>query len=441
MLFNLFNLILILPILFIYYYFLVMTTKGRNQIYLGVTLPYGGEERAEVKDIFASFKKVLLLLTIISAALFILLIFLIKDMIINMTVVYSLALLYLLIPSFIYIHYHKKLKAFVDEHHLHPEKEQGSVVDVKVLRETRAPIKWPIYLLMLIPQLLTLFILRKDPLFFLGLILSLTSLLGPFIDYTFSKMRSPLLYEHREANVLYQKIYQKWWKVFSYGYTFLTMLLTLSILKYELFIIICILLTLLLILLTVLVYRGMRKETEEKLSGEPRRELKSSDDHWLFGIFYNNPQDRKLLVEKRVGMGSTLNIARPAGKVIMIITLLAILGSFVLMGNLLVKGLTPFSLNLTGNNLEVVHQKVEEEISLEEIEEVRLLDNLPELRRIMGTATDTFLEGKFSSGDREYEVYLNPENPPFLEIETSRKTYLLGNKEGSGVEDIFRRLP
>lgn len=441
MLFNFFNLILILPILFIYYYFLVMTTKGRNQIYLGVTLPYGVEDRENVQDIFSSFKKTLLLVTIISAVIFILLIFLIKDMIINMTLVYSLALLYLLIPSFIYIHYHKKLKAFVDDHHLHPEKETGSVVDLKVLRETRAPIKWPIYILMLIPQLVTLFILRKDPLLFLGVILTLTSLLGPFIDITFSRMRSPLLYEHTEANVQYQRIYQRWWKVFAYGYTFLTMLLTISILKYELFIVMCIVLTILLILLSVLVYRGIRKETEEKLQGEPRSLLRSSDDHWLFGVFYYNPEDRKLLVEKRVGMGSTLNIARPAGKVIMIITLLVLLGAFVLMGSLLVKGLTPFSLHLTESSLEVVHQKVEEDIPLGEMKNVTLIDTLPELRRIMGTATDNFLEGQFSSGNKKYELYLNPENPPFLEIETSTKTYLLGNKEGKGVEDIYRRLP
>ena len=37
-----------------------------------------------------------------------------------------------------------------------------------------------------------------------------------------------------------------------------------------------------------------------------------NDSHWVAGIFYYNPQDPALWVEKHFGIGWTLNFARPA---------------------------------------------------------------------------------------------------------------------------------
>ncbi len=34
-------------------------------------------------------------------------------------------------------------------------------------------------------------------------------------------------------------------------------------------------------------------------------------DHWKLGIFYYNPADHRTLVTKRVGLGWTVNFARP----------------------------------------------------------------------------------------------------------------------------------
>ena len=44
------------------------------------------------------------------------------------------------------------------------------------------------------------------------------------------------------------------------------------------------------------------------------------DDKWILGSFYYNPDDRRLNVEKRMGVGATINIGHPAGKVIMAVS-------------------------------------------------------------------------------------------------------------------------
>ncbi len=39
---------------------------------------------------------------------------------------------------------------------------------------------------------------------------------------------------------------------------------------------------------------------------------KGKGEHWVAGVFYYNPGDPALWVEKRFGIGWTLNFARPA---------------------------------------------------------------------------------------------------------------------------------
>lgn len=50
---------------------------------------------------------------------------------------------------------------------------------------------------------------------------------------------------------------------------------------------------------------------------EAKRELNDNADddrHWIWGIFYYNPADRHSMVPKKVGIGTTMNLATPVGK-------------------------------------------------------------------------------------------------------------------------------
>ncbi len=45
--------------------------------------------------------------------------------------------------------------------------------------------------------------------------------------------------------------------------------------------------------------------------GEPAHDG-TTDECWHWGVFYANPRDPAVLVERRIGFGSTLNFSRPA---------------------------------------------------------------------------------------------------------------------------------
>lgn len=50
--------------------------------------------------------------------------------------------------------------------------------------------------------------------------------------------------------------------------------------------------------------------------------LEDEDRYWLWGVFYNNPDDPAIMVQKRFGVGWTINIGHSTGKIILIGTLI-----------------------------------------------------------------------------------------------------------------------
>ena len=63
----------------------------------------------------------------------------------------------------------------------------------------------------------------------------------------------------------------------------------------------------------------LQTSIEKRYERDTDLELLDDDDCWILGMLYYNPNDTRLNVEKRFGYGGTVNIAHPAGKVIMII--------------------------------------------------------------------------------------------------------------------------
>ncbi|QUC03411.1 DUF5808 domain-containing protein [Atopobium sp. oral taxon 416] len=152
------------------------------------------------------------------------------------------------------------------------------------------------------------------------------------------------------------------------------------------------------------------------------------DDHWVFGLLYFNPDDSSLMVNDRVGVGTSINFARPAGKAIAAALALALL-CLPLTGVFIAEELSaPVTLELSGQTVRANHAMTDYEVAVGDVASVEVLDRLPDMTRTFGGSADTFLEGDFSS--EEYgplKVCLNPEAGPWLLVRTKDGTaYLLG---------------
>lgn len=60
---------------------------------------------------------------------------------------------------------------------------------------------------------------------------------------------------------------------------------------------------------------------------KPKGPILDDDAKWVLGMFYYNPSDPSTFVEKRTGIGYTLNFARPGGWVLLIGILIFIIAT------------------------------------------------------------------------------------------------------------------
>ena len=165
------------------------------------------------------------------------------------------------------------------------------------------------------------------------------------------------------------------------------------------------------------------------------------DDKWIWGQIYYNPDDSRLIVNNRVGVNTTVNVAKPAGKallgvVIVLLVAMPLLG--VWMENM---SKTPVGLEITDTAVVATHGRTRYEVALEDIEEAEVLDALPYMTRTNGTGLDSVLKGRFSTPWGRARVCLDPRTGPWLRLTTAGgDIYLFGDTEGIGVETVYAAL-
>lgn len=184
----------------------------------------------------------------------------------------------------------------------------------------------------------------------------------------------------------------------------------------------------------------IQKQKQKLLEG---RELlvSENDENWIWGLFYYNKNDSHLMVEQKVGIGFTMNMAKPGAVITTVVglvfTVLICLGTGVFCA---VEEFTPVRLEYENQQITAEHWKKEYQINKSDVKSITLLEELPSLSKSNGTGMDTVYKGKFFSReyDRKFKVCLNPQEEPVLMIETTDGSwYLLGDSESEKTEEIY----
>ena len=186
---------------------------------------------------------------------------------------------------------------------------------------------------------------------------------------------------------------------------------------------------------------------EKKIEARYAKEmtlLADDDDLWIAGTIYYNPKDKRLNVEKRMGVGATINVAHPAGKVLcagivllMIYTILTI----VWIGQM---ESTPIRLRAEADQL-VCHQlKDDYVIPYTEIQSMEWGENITEhsLKRVAGVGMEQLLKGDFSVDGRSgCKVFLAPQEKVFIKITTLDGTaYYVSGADAVETREAYEHL-
>ncbi len=269
---------------------------------------------------------------------------------------------------------------------------------------------------------------------FFGTVLAATmflvGLLITLCGFLMDRMKNDVISTDSDINANYNRAKKKNWADIFIAFLWLndaymlacaiTLLLSYSNLLATIFLILY--LILMVAGMAVFVRRGRKIEARYQ---KETTVITDDDECWLGGMIYCNPNDHRVLVEKRAGIGSTINIGHPVGKAIGIVTLLLLMNVFV---SLIYVGLveaTPISLR-SENEALICHQlKDEYVITADMIDQIELRDDIYEhtLLRKKGVGMDNLLKGDFIvDGQNGCKVFLAPQENLYIHIVTKDGT-------------------
>ncbi|WP_291567511.1 DUF5808 domain-containing protein [Clostridium sp. UBA2485] len=166
---------------------------------------------------------------------------------------------------------------------------------------------------------------------------------------------------------------------------------------------------------------------------------REDDDNYIFGMIYYNPNDPAFFVEKRAGVGWTVNVARPMGKVAMVLTALLIIGAIVMA----VYASTSVKVDLQiREQVVTIKGMYSENIDRKDIVELSFEKSIPPIAvKQNGAAIGNKKVGYFrtKSGDR-VKLFIEDDKNSAIKIVTREKIMYVNYDDENKTEELFSKL-
>ena len=438
-------LVMLYPIAPIMFVVLYNHAKVRKNVLIGVTLPYTAQKHPEVESIRARYKRAQIIAFVASTLLFVPAIFIRSDI-----RSFAWQMMWILVPTTvfygIFMVYNRKLAAWKWANVAAFPEVTYVPVTIGLKKEDRKPFAaFALPILLAWVPVIYHASKREDPIIIFSLVLMALMPLFCYAMYTrlFRQKK-----EFFKDDLVSQRLYlvrQKYWGLLTYGLVWTTAVL--SLLNFFILMSPAVymggMLLITLLMLAFLLYIELRVlKLQEKITTEvPATIYDDEDRYWLFGTFYYNPNDRHVLKNERVGIGQSINLATVPGKILTVITVVAIASIPFLTGWMLHEDATPVSVFMTPTNLVARHTRNTYSLPVDTIIEYELLQELPDLRRVNGAGLDRVLKGRFRSNALgNLKINLDPEVAPYILVRTETETYLFGSADSQQTLRIYRAL-
>jgi uncharacterized membrane protein len=452
MLLKIIMLVCFLPILLIMYGVLLNLTKVKKNLILGVTLPFDARADDAVLAICRRFKisltAVVLLMT---ATAFVPFCFRYDS--VTLTYDFCWLLVAMIVPFVPYGFSNQKLRKLKAEKGWYSEAMGKHLVDLKAaaLPKRLLRVWWflPPIIVSVIPIMHTLVTLQGRDEFWPMLILYGSLFLTVVLSYVLYRIiyrqKAEMVDEHTEINVALTQVRRYNWGKCWILTAWLTALFNLSVWllsEVGLAILVLSLIYSFLLLAGLMRVEFKTRKVQSKLTEDSGKEFYfDEDDHWLWGLIYYNPNDSHAMVSNRVGIGTSMNMAKPTGKILMGFTAL-LLASMPFLGVFLMhEEFTPVRLSVSDTQVIAIHTKEEYKINFSDIRSVTLINDLPSGSKNMGSAMDSVDKGSFRLGGMgSCRLCLDPRTAPFLVIKTEDATYVFGSHDSSETKAVYDTL-
>ena len=419
-------------------FLLVNEAKFKKNIVVGVTLPFEAREDRDVKNELARFKRgewgVCVLLIVLAAAGWALA----GD---SMTIWFLWIDLCILLPYVPYVGTNRRLKQLKLTKGWQPANRSQIRVDISAIPQGRWISAWaflPAVVLCLVP------LAFDRTMWMMSVVLAGCCVLFWFCYRYCYRNKSEMVDDNVELTRVLTKVrrynWGRMWLLTAYSMALLGIGVILTIHSALWNMVLFVVFTVVVVAAALWVELGTRRVQEKLTAGSGQDWYVDEDDKWIGGILYYNTNDSRLMINNRVGINSSINVAHPVGKILTIL-LVVLLLMLPFAGQLIGGG--EFTLAVDDTAVTGSHGRTEYVIELDDVASVQLLEELPEnLVRNFGTGMPNLLKGDFAASEiGRLKVCLDPTVPPFLLIETNEgKVYLLGSREDGAAEAIYEVL-
>ncbi|MDQ8737585.1 DUF5808 domain-containing protein [Paenibacillus sp. LHD-38] len=454
------NFYFVIPAVIAYISILVLFLKQavpNNQILFGVTLPSHALEDETMKKLQAEYKKSY---TIYGVAMLLSLVpFFFLGQYFSLSLIYMIvwlaAFLYTSKLPFNSIHY--KAAALKRENEWFVGEKRMIRIDTKITQLKKAMLVSPYWFL--IPALLSIVPIllsfqNKDVLLRMTGIASLAMTVILYVIYAaFGNMKTKVYSDNIDINAAINRAARRYWSMLwpilatfesiNAYVAYLILTTGSSSLSFTQWMIGIVMVSLVPLGSIFFVHNKVRA-LEESLAETDGEAIPSDDDgFWINGSTYYNPDDKSVMVPKRVGVGTTLNMATRGGKWIqyggMALALLIILplAAFAVQSDHTSPALTIAD----SGTVSIDYPLYDYSFNLSDVKGITLEESLPNGFRTNGTATAEYARGSFSLeklGAAKLYVFKN--SPPYIFIQLEDHTVIFNEKDAAKTEAIFNEL-
>lgn len=165
------------------------------------------------------------------------------------------------------------------------------------------------------------------------------------------------------------------------------------------------------------------------------------DDYWNHGV-YNNPGDKNLMVESRIGYGQIINLGHKRGKILNYGSyIFAIAVPVVVFIMIAAFDFKTFSIEITDNQVIIDAPFYGTTINMEDIEEVTLVKDIDITMRTNGTSTTRYGIGHFNvTSYGSSRIYAFWENDEYVALKVKEKYIFINNSSIDKTKEYYEAI-
>lgn len=420
----------------VFYYMGIILTKPNGNIIMGSTLATDKLQNSEVLEIIKNFKKSNLLFMIISSILILpsYMEYKYPTFAIIYFILYTL-IVYFAFQSNLY-RYVVEVRALKRKNNWFIENNNITYVDTEVSRLKQKMVLKQYWFIPTIVVYLIAFALKIE--LFLILQALFTSVVCYGIYLIYKNRRSKTYSKNQEINFACNQIERRVWSIIWTLFSFLYSLSVFVNMNNEI-VFLCLIFAITIVILILILYGNNKiRDTQNRLLYSDENVIIQDDDEYWGMFIYNNPNDSRVIVEKRYGVGTTINFGSKKGKIItwvfsifMIIIMVPVIVIVAVMAN------ADYSMVVSGDNVVIDAPLYGTTFNLAEIQSIDIINTLPKSTKTNGSQTSKLEIGYFNvDGYGKSELYIKNDIHEIIVIKLKDK-YIFINADSYDMTDKY----